>query len=63
MQERMKQALSSAASVELGWNVGTGIALASVFSPAALVVAEAIGAVAAIGRGTYVYFHPRAGVS
>jgi hypothetical protein len=64
MQDRTKQALSSAAALELGWQTGTGImALATQFQPATLVVSEAIGAAAAIGRGTYVYFHPKPAIS
>lgn len=65
MQGRMKQALSSAAAVEIGWHAGTAgaLGLVSKFNPVAFAVEEGVGAVAAIGRGTYVYFHPQAAVS
>jgi len=61
MNQRLKDAFSSAAAVEVGVHLDIGIdaLLVGGIAPPALVALETLAALAAVGRGAYVYCHPK----
>lgn len=61
MNQRLNDAFSSAAGIEVGAHIGIGIdaLLVGGIAPPALVVLEILTAVAAAGKGAYVYCHPK----